>query len=91
MTAPLDIRPTRSRFNVARLSQQVLNGLKGLIPPAVAILIFLAIWQVLTMSPNATLPTPIRTIQDTWELIINPFFDYGGTDKGLFWLVCISL
>jgi nitrate/nitrite transport system permease protein len=91
MTAPLDIRPTRSRFDVARLGKQVLNGLKGLIPPAVAILIFLAIWQVLTMSPSATLPTPIRTIQDTWELIINPFFDYGGTDKGLFWQVLTSL
>ncbi|MFH7244764.1 MAG: nitrate ABC transporter permease [Spirulina sp.] len=91
MTAPLDIRPTRSRFNVARLGQQALNWLKGLIPPAVAILIFLAIWQVLTMGPNASLPTPIRTIQDTWELIINPFFDYGGTDKGLFWQVWSSL
>lgn len=91
MTAPLDIRPTRSRLNVAHLSQQALNWLKGLLPPAVAILIFLAIWQVLTMGPNASLPTPIRTIQDTWELIINPFFDYGGIDKGLFWQVLTSL
>lgn len=91
MTAPLDIRPARSRFNMARLSNQVLNSLKGLIPPTVAILIFLAIWQVLTMGPNATLPTPVRTVQDTWELIVNPFFDYGGTDKGLFWQVFTSL
>ncbi|QQE65335.1 nitrate ABC transporter, permease protein [Leptolyngbya sp. BL0902] len=91
MTAPLDIRPARSRFNVARLGNQALNWLKGLIAPAVAIAVFLVVWQILTMSPDANLPTPIRTVQDTWELIINPFFDYGGTDKGLFWQVWSSL
>jgi nitrate/nitrite transport system permease protein len=91
MTAPLDIRPTRSRFNMARLSNQILNGLKGLIPPAVALVVFLVVWQIFTMSPDANLPTPVRTVQDTWELIINPFFNYGGTDKGLFWQVLTSL
>ncbi len=91
MTAPLDIRPARSRFNTQRFANSALDWLKGLIPPAVALLIFLAIWQVLTMGPDANLPTPVRTVQDTWELIINPFFDYGGTDKGLFWQVWSSL
>ncbi|MGG6237383.1 nitrate ABC transporter permease [Nodosilinea sp. AN01ver1] len=91
MTAPLDIRPARSRVNLPHLGGQAVNWLKGLIPPAVAILIFLAIWQLLTMGPNANLPTPIRTVSDTWELIINPFFNYGGTDKGLFWQVFTSL
>lgn len=91
MTAPLDIRSTRSRFSMARLSNQVLNGLKGLIPPVVALVVFLVVWQILTMSPSANLPTPIRTVQDTWELIVNPFFNYGGTDKGLFWQVLTSL
>jgi nitrate/nitrite transport system permease protein len=91
MTAPLDIRPARSRFNLQKLGGQALNWLKGLIAPLVAILIFLVIWQVMTMGPGASLPTPIRTVQDTWELIINPFFDYGGTDRGLFWQVWSSL
>ncbi len=91
MTAPLDIRPTRSRFNGQRLVKQVTAWLKGLIPPVVAIFIFLVIWQLLTMSPDANLPSPIRTVSDTWELIVNPFFNYGGTDKGLFWQVLTSL
>ena len=91
MTAPLDIRPARSRLNTQRFANAALDWLKGLIPPAVALLIFLAIWQVLTMGPDANLPTPVRTVQDTWELIINPFFNYGGTDKGLFWQVWSSL
>lgn len=91
MTAPLNIRPARFRFPLAHLGPSILTWLKGLMPPAVALVIFLAIWQVLTMSPDANLPTPIRTVQETWELIINPFFNYGGTDKGLFWQVLTSL
>lgn len=91
MTAPLNIRPARSRFNLQSFSNQAVNVLKGLVPPLVAILIFLAVWQVMTMGPDANLPTPVRTVSDTWELIINPFFNYGGTDKGLFWQVFTSL
>ncbi|NJL45418.1 MAG: nitrate ABC transporter permease [Leptolyngbyaceae cyanobacterium SM2_3_12] len=91
MTAPLDIRPTRTRFSPQRLVTQAFTWLKGLIPPVVAILIFLAIWQLLTMSPDSNLPSPVRTVADTWELIVNPFFNNGGTDKGLFWQVLTSL
>ncbi len=91
MTAPLDIRPARSPFNLPKLGSQALNWLKGLIPPLVALVILLGIWQLLTMSPDANLPSPVRTVKETWELIVNPFFDYGGTDKGLFWQVLTSL
>ncbi|MFQ4136015.1 nitrate ABC transporter permease [Nodosilinea sp. PGN35] len=91
MTAPLDIRSARSRFSPQKFASQATDWAKGLIPPVVAILIFIAVWQLLTMSPGANLPTPVRTVQDTWELIVNPFFNYGGTDKGLFWQVWTSL
>ena len=30
-------------------------------------------------------------IEDTWELIVDPFFDRGGIDKGLFWHLSASL
>jgi nitrate/nitrite transport system permease protein len=30
-------------------------------------------------------------VSDTWELIINPFFNNGGTDVGLFWQIFASL
>ncbi|NMF84326.1 nitrate ABC transporter permease [Nodosilinea sp. P-1105] len=91
MTAPLDVRPTRSRFTPQRLLGHVLHQIKELIPAAIAFLIFLVIWQIFTMSPDANLPSPVRTVTETWELIINPFFDYGGNDKGLFWQVFTSL
>ena len=30
-------------------------------------------------------------MKDTWELIVDPFFDRGGIDKGLFWHLSASL
>ena len=41
--------------------------------------------------PGATLPPPSRVLSDTWELIVDPFFDRGGIDKGLFWHLSASL
>jgi nitrate/nitrite transport system permease protein len=44
------------------------------------------------MSPDSNLPSPITVFQDTWDpLIINPFFDNGGTDKGLGLQIAASL
>src|SRR6185369_5346293 len=30
-------------------------------------------------------------LKDTWELIVDPFFDRGGIDRGLFWHMSASL
>ncbi len=58
---------------------------------AIAIFILLAIWQVLCSSPTANLPSPTKVLTETWDLIIDPFFDNGGTDVGLFWQILASL
>jgi nitrate/nitrite transport system permease protein len=58
---------------------------------AIALLIFLLIWQVLCFSPDAPLPSPTKVVSETWELIVNPFFNNGGTDVGLFWQIFASL
>jgi len=65
--------------------------LPDLVPPLVAIAIFLLVWQIFSMTPGATLPGPIKVIQETWILIGWPFYDRGGIDKGLFWQVFASL
>lgn len=84
----LQRRPSSSQNNW-------LNNLKkqypDLIPPIVAIAIFLAVWQLFSWTPGATLPGPIQIVQDTWILILYPFYDKGGTDKGLFWQILASL
>jgi bicarbonate transport system permease protein len=62
-----------------------------LLPPLAAIAIFLAIWQLFSWTPGATLPGPIQVVQETWILILYPFYDRGGIDKGLFWQILASL
>jgi nitrate/nitrite transport system permease protein len=81
MTVQLSRRA--NRFNPPDLVSWLGNSLKRLIPPAIAITLFLFIWQAITTFQWVSLPSPIQTIQDTWELIIHPFYDNGGTDKGL--------
>jgi nitrate/nitrite transport system permease protein len=81
----------RNRFSPQDLLPMIGKGAKRLVPPAIALVIFLVVWQALTNSPTATLPSPVRTVQETWELIINPFYDNGGTDKGLFRQIWASL
>lgn len=65
--------------------------LPDLVPPLIAIAIFLVVWQVFSLTPGATLPGPIKVVQETWILIGWPFYDRGGIDKGLFWQVWASL
>ncbi|NHC36815.1 nitrate ABC transporter permease [Scytonema millei] len=88
MTATLESRSRKS------LQQKAIAKFiaKKVIPPIVAIAIFAVIWQLLTMSGILALPSPIAVIQETWDpYIINPFFDNGGTDKGLALQIIASL
>jgi bicarbonate transport system permease protein len=71
---------------IASLQKQ----LPDLIPPVIAIVVFLVIWQLFALV-GGTLPGPIQVVQETWELIIYPFYDRGGIDKGLFWQILASL
>jgi nitrate/nitrite transport system permease protein len=63
-----------------------------LFPPFLFIAIALTVWQLLCISPDSPLPGPIKVIAQTFDpYLINPFFDNGGTDKGLGWQILISL
>jgi nitrate/nitrite transport system permease protein len=69
-----------------------LRALAGtVVPPLVALAILVGLWQVLCSIPGALLPPPSQVVTDTWELIVDPFFDNGGIDKGLFWHLAASL
>lgn len=37
------------------------------------------------------MPGPLKVIEQTWTLILDPFYDNGGTDKGLGFQILISL
>lgn len=81
-------RRARQRFNPSVFKKYS----QKLIRPLIALAILLVIWQLLCMSPTSNLPSPLTTWQETWDpLIINPFFDNGGTDKGLGLQIAASL
>jgi nitrate/nitrite transport system permease protein len=60
-------------------------------PPAGALLVMLVLWQMLASGPGSSLPPPTQIFTDSYDLIVNPFFDNGGTDKGLGLHVLASL
>jgi len=60
--------------------------------PIVGILGFLFVWQILSSIGLVKLPGPwnIMAEKSTRNLLLYPFFDRGGTDKGLFWQTLAS-
>ena len=75
---------TRTRMVLGKVTERV-------VPPVVVIAVALLIWELLCRRAGSTLPPPSRVLTDTWELIVDPFFDRGGLDKGLFWHLSASL
>jgi bicarbonate transport system permease protein len=66
---------------------------KDIAPPAIAIFIFLAVWEGLSQSGVTLLPGPssLFTNERTRTLLFYPFYDRGGIDKGMFWQTLASL
>jgi nitrate/nitrite transport system permease protein len=83
--------PPRSTSLTSSLAAQASKQVKNFVPTVIALAIFLSIWQVLCSGESASLPTPLKVVQDTWDLIINPFYQGEGTDQGLFWQLAASL
>ncbi len=74
-----------------RLLTALGNLAARVLPPLVTIGLALIVWQILCSRTGATLPPPSKVFKDTRELILDPFFDNGGLDKGLFWHMSASL
>ncbi|OLU15412.1 nitrate ABC transporter, permease protein [Pseudomonas sp. PA1(2017)] len=67
------------------------NLMQSVLPPLVITAALMLVWQLLCSGANAALPPPSQVIEDTWELIVNPFYDNGGTDVGMAWQLLASL
>lgn len=80
---------------LATILPRAVSGLKfaatRVLPPLLFLALLLVIWEVACSSPKATLPPPSKVLADTWELIVDPFFDKGGLNKGMFWHLASSL
>lgn len=85
---PKALATFRPQTRLHRFGQQVLrNGL----PPLVVGALLLIVWQLLCSRPGAALPPPSQVVNDTWELITQPFYDNGGNDVGMAWQLLASL
>ena len=60
------------------------------LPPLLIIGLLVLLWQVLGSRPGASLPAPSTVVQDTWELITQPFYARGGHDVGIAWQLLAS-
>jgi nitrate/nitrite transport system permease protein len=61
------------------------------IPPLAVLIVLLAVWQVAASGAGSGLPTPLMVWEQSYELIVSPFFVYGTQDIGLGWRVLTSL
>ena len=78
---PVGVRLLRA---LGRVAAQVL-------PPLATVAVLLVVWELAAGGHPGGLPTPTAIWADSNELILHPFFDRGGVDKGLFWHVSSSL
>jgi nitrate/nitrite transport system permease protein len=83
--------PPQKRLLHTRIAALLGDLAARVLPPLLVLALFLLIWELLCREQGATLPPPSKVLSDTWELIVDPFYDRGGLDKGLFWHMLASL
>jgi len=87
--------------NTAKLNKKSNNPIlefwqknqQELLPPLVGVAGFLILWELVSYLPGMRLPGPSNLFTDerTRTLLLYPFYDRGGLDKGLFWQTMASL
>ncbi len=85
---PLPAKPSQGVATALRLAG---HAAAVTIPPLAMLALFLGLWQLLDDGKGTGLPSPLTIWRESKDLILDPFFDRGGTDKGLFWHVMTSL
>jgi nitrate/nitrite transport system permease protein len=89
--AVLPLKTKTPSFMKTRLVPLLGDIAARVVPPAIVIAVLLLVWELLCRKQGATLPPPSQVFTDTYDLIVDPFFDRGGIDKGLFWHLSASL
>jgi nitrate/nitrite transport system permease protein len=57
--------------------------LKGLFFNAMGFGALAGIWYIVSLITEGELPTPVATFSVLWELVKDPFYDYGPNEKGI--------
>lgn len=89
--APVIAMTPKRRARAERYLKMVKEAAIRVVPPLVVLMLSMVIWELICRRAGSTLPPPSKVFKDTRELILDPFFDHGGIDKGLFWHLSASL
>lgn len=85
---PLAPKPVSVLSRAVHIGKGIVTQLAA---PVLTIAFLLVLWQILASSPTSALPSPLKVIDESWEIIIHPFKVGNGIDQGLFWHVTASL
>ena len=88
---PDSIPPRRGALSAQWLAERMDALGATIMPPLITLIVLLGAWELACAAADSPLPPPSKVLTDTWGLIVDPFFDHGGTDKGLFWHILASL
>jgi nitrate/nitrite transport system permease protein len=92
MAVSTNTRSARKQMGPQQFVKSFRKQIAIFVPPILATILFLGLWQVLCPVGSKGLPGPIQVIQETWDpFIVNPFFDNGGNSKGLALQIWASL
>jgi nitrate/nitrite transport system permease protein len=84
--------PTPSPPSLAsKALKSVQQWVGNTLPVVLVVAGLMLLWQMLLSGEAAQFPTPTDVWAESKQLILDPFFDNGGTDKGLFWHISSSL
>jgi nitrate/nitrite transport system permease protein len=82
MSSTRDLLSGNNEMGSVVLSK-LLNVLTGLLFNILGFGVLIGIWYGVSILTDNALPTPAATLAVLWEMIKDPFYDYGPNDKGI--------
>jgi nitrate/nitrite transport system permease protein len=79
----LPAAPAAPRQFLAWLGRIAYARGRDALPLIVMLVLIIGLWQIIADRPTSSLPAPSKIWTDSRELILHPFYDRGGLDKGL--------
>jgi len=73
----------RSVVGLLPVLARLLEAMKGLGYTLAGFTLLTGVWYLMSKMTEGGLPTPAATFQVFWELVKDPFYDYGPNDKGI--------
>lgn len=71
------------RASAQRILTKLITGGKSLLFSVMGFSLLLVIWSLISKYTKNELPGPVATLDVLWEMLKDPFYDYGPNDKGI--------